>query len=536
MPSGLVKGYKNAPQTLSPASTADFTINMSAAETGTAIATGDFVFLWLQSSASVATTNTPTPPTGFVELVSWQAMGTSTTSSWALYVKKREVGDSNYTLHHSNINRANTAYCHVFWIDGAGAADIVDWVIGTNQSRATSGGTFSNIAPTVTTTGTDCMAFGFSTERTSASEVATDLTVSGTGWTKRLALLGAAASNGTLTIASKPMASAGATGNVTFTTINTQATNGAALQVIIPAAASLPDFPDSVDGTLYDGTNVIEGKWYVMGASDEVLGLDYAGMIHPGSASIDDMLARPDGFYCSHRFGSANYPEFSMQGATQSALRGYDALELSLARSSDGVWFGLHDASLDRTSLGTGGGSGTTYVASAMTWSAIQTHDARPSTIAPVNTDHAPYERLEDILDAYLSSHVIFIDPKAALAFRVELIGILQSYDGWQDRIVAKYVPGNNTNSWLTSARAAGFVTNAMFYDGENFATYHAQADILGMEYGAVSGTWTSIKALGKPVMAHVCQTAANVTTAISRDADGFMVSGVVQVPRVPGL
>lgn len=535
MPSGLVKGYLTSYQLLTGSSSTP-SINMSAGTTGVAPATGDFIFILVDASGGVSGANTPNPPTGFIELVTWQAQGTSTTSSWGLYVKRREVGDSNYIVPQSNINRAAAVFAHVFWVEGADAADPADWVIGTIQSRAASGGTVNTVAPSVTTVSTDNMAFAFGIERTSASETASDLTVSGTGWTKQLALLGQAAANSTLTIASKGMASAAATGNVTFTSINTQATNGAALQVIIPAADAAPDWPDSVDGTLYDGSDVITGKWYVMGASDEVLGLDYAGMIHPGAPSITDMLARPDGFYCGHRGASANYPEMSLQAYTQVALRGYDALELSLARSSDGVWFGLHDASLDRTSLGTGGGSGTTYVASAMTWTDIQTHDIRPSTIAPVNTDHAPYVRLEDILDAYLPSHVIFIDPKAALAFRAELIGILQSYDGWQDRIVAKYVPGNSTNSWLTSARAAGFQTNAMFYDGDNFATYHAQADILGMEYGAASGTWTAIKALGKPVMAHVIQTTGNLATAVTRDADGYMVSGVIQMPRVPGL
>lgn len=534
MPSGLIKGYRTSAGSLTPSSTTSFTITVTDPLTGTAPAVGDFFFILLDAAGSISTANTPGVPVGFTEVVTWQAMGTSTSTSWGLYVRKRQVGDTNYTINMINSGRSATVQYQTFWIDGANAADIPDWTIGTIQSRAASGGTVNTVAPSVTTTLTDSMVFAFGVERTTAAETTSDLTVSGTGWTKQLAHLNTSASGSTVTIASKGMASAGASGNVTFTTINTQAANGAALQVIIPAAAGVPDFPDSVDGYLWDGTDVIEGKWYVMGASDEVLGLDYAGMIHPGSPSITDMLS--SFFYCGHRGGSANYPEMSLQSYTQAALRGYDALEISLARSSDGVWFGLHDASLDRTSLGTGGGSGTTYVASAMTWADIQTHDIRPSTIAPVNTDHQPYVRLEDILDAYLPSHVLFIDPKAAVAFRTELIGILQSYDGWQERIVAKYVPGNSTNSWLTAARAAGFVTNAMFYAADNFTTYHTQGDILGMEYGASGAIWASITGLGKPVMVHVCQNTTQVNTGITNGADGAMVSGIVQVPRVPGL
>jgi hypothetical protein len=538
MPSGAVKGYLTSSQNLT-GSSATPSINMSAGSTGTALATDDFVFIFLNSSGGISASNTPTPPTGFTELVTWQAMGTSTTTCWALYVKRRGAADGNYTVPQVNINRTNIVTANVFWVDGANAAEIVDWFIGTIQSRAASGGTVNTVAPSVNTTVTDSMVFAFGAERTSAAETASDLTVSGTGWTKQAALLGSTAAMATLTIASKGVASAGASGNVTFTTINTQTANGAALQVIIPAAAGVPTFPDSVDGYIWDGTQAQTGKWYVAGPSDTVLGLDYAGMIHPGYDSIDAMLA-DDFFYCAHRGGSNNWPEMSMQGYTQSALRGYGALEISLARSSDGVWFGLHDASLDRTSLGTGGGSGTTYVASTMTWADIQTHDIRPATGAPVDAvTHQPYMELEDLLDAYINSHVIFVDPKSAggnSTFRAELIAILKARSNWAEKIVAKTVPGNSTNAWATAARAAGFQVNAMFYSADNFTTYHAQADILGMDYNASGSVWTSIVALGKPVMAHVCPDAAAVATGLSKGADGAMVSGVAQAARVPDL
>ena len=66
--------------------------------------------------------------------------------------------------------------------------------------------------------------------------------------------------------------------------------------------------------------------------------------------SIDAMLAAEDGFYWAHRGGSASFPEHSLHAYTQSVLRGFGSLEISLNRTADGVWFGLHDANLDRTS------------------------------------------------------------------------------------------------------------------------------------------------------------------------------------------
>ena len=42
--------------------------------------------------------------------------------------------------------------------------------------------------------------------------------------------------------------------------------------------------------------------------------------------------------------------EDSIHAYRQSVAHGYRALEISVARSADGVWFGLHDTTLDRTS------------------------------------------------------------------------------------------------------------------------------------------------------------------------------------------
>lgn len=529
MPSGLVKGYLTSPQNL-PLSSSSYTLNMSAAHTGDAIEVGDFIFIFLEASGSMTNANTPAPPTGFTELVQWQAMGTSTTTTWGLYVKRRSVGETNYEIPQININRTNIVSSRPFWVDGTDAADVAEWIIGTLKSRAASGGTVNTEALSVNTTTDDSMVFAFGTERTSASEVDANLTVSGTGWTKRLALLGSSASASTLTIASKGVATAGASGAATFTTTNTQATNGAALQVVIPAAAEIGGPPPTVEGQIYDGANVVAGHWYVAGPSDTILGLDFAGMIHPGSPTINDMITG-DVFYCAHRGGSANWPEMTMQGYTQSALRGYDALELSLGRSSDGVWFGLHDQHLDRTSLGTGG---TTLLASGMTWAAIQAYDVLPATIAPVNSDHQPYMELEELLDAYISSHVIFVDIKYAGSFRTELLNLLKTWPEWQEKIIAKFVPGNSNVSYLADARTAGFVTNAMFYDTDDFETYHDQADILGMEYGASGAVWDDILAFGKPVIGHVCQNQTNVNAALANGANGIMCGASAQVPRIP--
>jgi hypothetical protein len=525
MPSGLVKGRLTIGQLLGDSN--PYSLNMSAGTTGTALAVGDFVFLLLDSTGTTANANTPAPPTGFRELVTWQALATSGTTTYGIYVKKRTVGETNYSIPQLNVGRTNKVNCHAFWVDGANA-DIVDnFVLGTIGTRAGSGGTFDTIAPSVTTSANNAMVFAIGAERTTAAETEAQLTVSGTGWAKQAAILGAAAASTTFTVASKGMASSGASGAVTFTNVNTQATNGAALQIIIPALPDAP--PSSFPGQIWDGTNLVNGQWFVAGAGDTIDPLLWAGMIWPGYESIDAMLAE-DFFYSGHRGGSGNWPEMSMQAYTQAALRGYGGLEVSLARTSDGVFIGNHDGSLDRTSLGT---VGSTLLVSAMTWAAVQTHDQLPVVGAPVTTDHQPYARLEEILDAYIDSHVLWIDIKTASAFRNDLVTLLKTYPNWHEKIVAKSVPGSGNSSWLATARAAGFVTNAMFYEGENFTTYHAQADILGMEYSASGGTWTSILSHGKPVVAHVVPSTTALATAVGLGAAGATVSRPNQVPLI---
>lgn len=527
MPSGTFKGKLTAVG--NPLDATPYTVNMSAGTTGTALGTGDFVFMYVYSSGTTANSNTPIKPTGFYELVPWQAMGTSTSTSWALWVKRRELGETNYAITQTNVGRTNRVTIVTFWLDGLGAKNVDEWITGSLGTRAGSGGTFNTNAPALVTLEGNTMVFGFGVERTTAAETEAQLTVSGTDWTKQAALLVVAA-GGTMTIASKPMVSPGSSGVVTFTSVNTQGTNGAALQVAIPASGAGAPPPPSAAGYLWNGVSVLEGNWYVRSASNTNLATSWVGMVHPGYSSIDDMLDQ-DFFYCSHRGGSRNWPEMTLHGYTQSAIRGYGALEISVVRSSDGVWFGLHDSSLDRTSLGS---VGTTLLASAMTWSTIQTYDQGIVGGAPIGSVRRPYYTLESILDAYLDSHVIFVDLKAGNSFRAELISILKNHPNWQSKVVAKAVPGSGVNSFLTLARSEGFVTNAMFYAADAFSSFQSQADILGMSYNASPEVWTSIKSFGKPVMGHIMPNLSAVAEGQTNGADGAMVSGVNEIPRIP--
>src|SRR5690606_20228160 len=119
-----------------------------------------------------------------------------------------------------------------------------------------------------------------------------------------------------------------------------------------------------------------------------------------GYASIDEMLGT-DPFYVAHRGGSVDWDEMTLRAYTNSVAWGAKALEVSVARTSDGVYFGLHDEYLDRTSLGNP--SGTTLNPKTLTWAQVQSYDV---------FGREPYMRLEELTELYGDSHILFIDPK----------------------------------------------------------------------------------------------------------------------------
>ena len=246
--------------------------------------------------------------------------------------------------------------------------------------------------------------------------------------------------------------------------------------------------------------------------------------IPAGYASVTAMLASAP-FYVAHRGGSLNWPEMSLFAYSQSAFWGVGALEVSLARTSDGVWFGLHDDSLDRTS-GTSG-----FVAANHTWAEVQTHQITAADTTDTSQPTRPYMRWEELMEAYYDTHVIVVDPKHATAFASELLDMMDAQPGTStDRFIGKYY--GVSSSWATQTSARGYKTWGYFYqvDSPNFATYQGYWDILGMDYNADQSTWTTILSYGKPVIAHTIPHGAAASTALSLGASGMMVSGVQEV------
>jgi len=303
----------------------------------------------------------------------------------------------------------------------------------------------------------------------------------------------------------------------------------AAEGIALRAAAAPASDPAGTGFVAADGAGD-EVKIYHMTASGARTPTDVFPMLR-GFKTVTQLLAKT-GATWAHRGGSASYPEMSLYGYTQSVARGYGALEVSLARTSDGVWFGLHDQTTDRTSGGTYGN------ASSQTWAQIQ---AQQNTAGPGGPQ--PYMRWEQLIAAYGSTHIIIADPKYALgSYRTEFLDMVDR-DLGPTRAIIKYSgPGSGATGLATAASARGYQTWGFFYATDasaaqggngNLQTWGSYWTTIGMEYNASQAIWDEAKALGKPVIGHIAPNQAAYNSAMSKGASAVQVSGVSVVAPV---
>lgn len=232
-----------------------------------------------------------------------------------------------------------------------------------------------------------------------------------------------------------------------------------------------------------------------------------------GAASAED-LVRKRRFVVAHRGGSASWPEMSMLAYTQAVAHGADALEVSAHKTSDGVWACVHDENLRRIDS-----SAPETPLSRMTWAEVSRY----------KTKGQPILRLEELVEAYGSSHVLVADPKLSAA---DVEGFVRFFD--PQRTIMKY---SFDATWLADAwRAKGFKTWGYAYpahlDDGRLAGAVSHWDCLGMEYSSDEQVLKRTLALagGKPVWSHILDTKQKYDQVLSWGAAGAMVSGVSSV------
>lgn len=253
--------------------------------------------------------------------------------------------------------------------------------------------------------------------------------------------------------------------------------------------------------------------------------------ILPGFRSNAELLATP-GATWAHRGGGDNWAEMSEFAYDNSVLRGYGVLEFSAQRSSDGVWFGMHDRFMDRTTLGT---NTETLDSRTHTWAQIQNMMIEYGGIMAGGPQ--PYFRLEEFLDKYGKNCVLILDPKNAISWDAEMLAIIgQRAD--PERCIYKYYGSLGADKTL-AAQDMGMKTWGYFYqtdyDNGTLATYQDRWDILGMDFAATTA-WTgpnNVLSYGKPVTAHIAKTQAQYDLGISKGASMVQCSNTAAIQAV---
>lgn len=226
------------------------------------------------------------------------------------------------------------------------------------------------------------------------------------------------------------------------------------------------------------------------------------------ATTVDDLLARKR-WMIAHRGGSADWPEMSLKAYAESARRAVPALEFSFSATRDGALIGLHDQSIKRVDA-----SAPDTPITQMTWAEASRY----------RTQGQPFIRLETLLSAFGSDHVLFLDPKYS-ANRHDLY--LPHLD--PRRTILKYY-GDAT--WLASIwrskgfKCWGFMYPAEILDGRG-ATWAPYWDLVGVPWWADKQVWDTAKSYGKPLIGHICPNQRAIDRCFEMGAVGVMCAKI---------
>lgn len=231
--------------------------------------------------------------------------------------------------------------------------------------------------------------------------------------------------------------------------------------------------------------------------------------------AVDHFLASKP-FYVAHRLGGTEYPEFTQRGLTESLNVGFKALELSVRRCATGEFVLIHDWVTTRTV------AGTDYQIWNTPW----------STLAGLQQASGGFLRLTDVVEQVGEDIVLAIDHKVTsdratssqgdMESEQALFDYLDTIPNAKDRVLIKHFVNGGV---AARAKAKGYKTMCMMYPNEVAGADLSQWDVLGMEWNADQGVWDTLKATGKPLIAHIITTKDQADMALSKGATGLMSS-----------
>lgn len=304
------------------------------------------------------------------------------------------------------------------------------------------------------------------------------------------------------------------------TSVNFEGTAVAATAQSIVLVQTLAAPPTGHPVKVWDGANEVDAEVWVYNGTEEVPAQDVLALPHRGYtiAQMEADIANEAMVYWAHRGGSVNFSEMTMRAYTNAIWHGAKVLEFSARRTSDGVWVGMHDNSVDRTTALSGN-------VSSFTWSELQ-----GIAVDTPTTDGGTISRIEDLIAAY-SDFVLMFDDKGNV-FQSEFLALLKTVPDWQDHVIVK-LDGEFTPSMAAAAKAEGFKTCAYFYDDAvdtHLPAIEANVDYIGLNYDADNEYWTTALSYGKPVWGHVVLNTTHAATAVSKGASILQCGNVLTI------
>lgn len=329
-------------------------------------------------------------------------------------------------------------------------------------------------------------------------------------------------------IAIQQLSAAGSTGT-RATTASPTPTNMSSVNILYKAVATAPSRTATLGVTLGGTAAAVEGGAIRTATAGVTLGGTAAAFelaqYPPQPFSVPDMdawIAKGYPIHWAHRGGSANWSEMTMYAYDRAVAHGARCLEVSVNRSSDGVWIMSHDATLTRVT-----GNAIT-ISSTNSSSMLGMAVTAPSGGGVIG-------RLEDVLDAYGDDKVILVDNKPG-SFFTEFLDLLETYPNAHTQFIVKLDGQFGTLANFQAAQARGFKTAGYWYPNNYAANLPSRApytDYIGMQYDATSGEWADIFAYGKPVWGHVLQNSTQYNLCTAAGVDIYQVADVTALmPR----
>lgn len=245
-----------------------------------------------------------------------------------------------------------------------------------------------------------------------------------------LARVVAQPSGGSSTVLNVLTSTSAAAKTVTFTGGNVA--NGMGFQLAFNSYTPPP--PAAWEARQYrNGTMVpvtLDGVQSAAGTKQSIGSVGWQRRTH----SINGLLSTTP-FFIAHRGSGDNWPEHTMTSYSNAAAYGVKALELSVNTTKDGVMFTHHDGNLLKmTGL-------TLPVIAELTWDEIKNLDFDTRKWNGEGTPLVKPTLVTDVLDAYASTHVIFIEDKQGTN-ATKLLNLMDTYPADRDRFVWKQYAG----------------------------------------------------------------------------------------------